>query len=193
MTPQKFQSILDTLWPEGETLTTPQVYAVLDGARDRRIEPMIRFSRLQYECLYDGKLTPDLRTVAPYLMHLAPKSAFTRDIIEKGWGNAWGFFLIAPADAGIRAIRGNLRRIHMVKDENGRTLIFRYYDPRVLRIYLPTCTGEEAKQVFGPASRILMEAEDSNSILSCGRTLSEVELKEISLVEIKENEPRKIG
>ena len=169
MTLEKFQSIIDTLWPEGETLTTPQVYAVLDGARDRRIEPMIRFSRLQYECLYDGKLTPGLRTVSPYLMHLSPESTFTRDVIEKGWGNAWGIFLVAPPDAGIRTIRRNLRRIHMVKDEEGRTLIFRYYDPRVLRIYLPTTNLAEAKQVFGPVKSILIEAENPNNILSCVR------------------------
>ncbi len=39
-------------------------------------------------------------------------------------------------------------------------MIFRYYDPRVLRVYLPTCLAPELRTVFGPVRRFLLESED---------------------------------
>jgi hypothetical protein len=41
----------------------------------------------------------------------------------------------------------------------------RLYDPRVLRIYLPTCNAAETQEFFGPVSRFLMEASDPQLML----------------------------
>ena len=48
----------------------------------------------------------------------------------------------------------------MVYDPQGKPLYFRYYDPRVLRIYLPTCKESELKTVFGPVNSFYAEGED---------------------------------
>ena len=40
-----------------------------------------------------------------------------------------------------------------------RDRYFRYYDPRVLRVYLPTCNARELQTVFGPVLRYLVEDE----------------------------------
>jgi hypothetical protein len=53
----------------------------------------------------------------------------------------------------------------MVKDEAGRRLVFRFYDPRVLRVYLPTCRPAETDEFFGPVHEMLMESEDARDIL----------------------------
>jgi hypothetical protein len=47
-----------------------------------------------------------------------------------------------------------------VKDEDDRLLYFRFYDPRVLRVFIPTCTPEESADLFGPISRFVVEGED---------------------------------
>jgi hypothetical protein len=47
-----------------------------------------------------------------------------------------------------------------VYDEEGSYLYFRYYDPRVLRVYLPTCNESELGAVFGPIEFFLLEHED---------------------------------
>ena len=39
-------------------------------------------------------------------------------------------------------------------------MAFRYYDPRVLRAYLPTCNSEELRTVFGPIE--CFRTEDQN-------------------------------
>ena len=53
----------------------------------------------------------------------------------------------------------------MVYDEDGKPLYFRYYDPRVLRVYLPTCNESELKTVFGPVTHYWVEGEDGNSMI----------------------------
>lgn len=68
------QRAIDHLWPEGDSLAGPQVYAVLDGARDPRIEPLVRLGSLKYACLCAGPLSPSLRAAAPHLVHLAAGS-----------------------------------------------------------------------------------------------------------------------
>jgi len=58
-----------------------------------------------------------------------------------------------------------LREFLRVRDESGKRLIFRYYDPRVLRVYLPTCWPAELDTFFGPISAFITEGEDPGEIL----------------------------
>ena len=38
-----------------------------------------------------------------------------------------------------------------------RTVLFRYYDPRVLRSFLPACNAAELHQFFGPVQSFIVE------------------------------------
>ena len=53
----------------------------------------------------------------------------------------------------------------MVQDPEGKTLLFRYYDPRVMRVYLPTCNSEEIRAVFGPLQWYAMESEEAGELI----------------------------
>jgi hypothetical protein len=53
----------------------------------------------------------------------------------------------------------------MVYDPDNKLIYFRYYDPRVLRVYLPTCNAEEIKIVFGPIGSYITEDENSSELL----------------------------
>jgi len=46
-------------------------------------------------------------------------------------------------------MRQHFRRFITVHDESGKPLLFRYYDPRVLRTFLPTCNAKELAEIFG--------------------------------------------
>ena len=50
-------------------------------------------------------------------------------------------------------------------DETGCPLCFRYYDPRVLATYLPTCNAEELATVFGLVSSYLVEEAGGNTAM----------------------------
>jgi len=63
------------------------------------------------------------------------------------------------------AIRRHLRKLLSVRGPKGEILLFRYYDPRVLRAYLPTCRPEELETVFGPIDRFWLEDDTPETIL----------------------------
>ena len=44
-------------------------------------------------------------------------------------------------------------------------VLFRFYDPRVLRVFLPGCTPKESAQFFGPIKRYFFEGEDPSEVL----------------------------
>jgi hypothetical protein len=136
----------------------PVVYFLADGARDRRIFPLVTSPWVESVCLFDGDLPPEFRRAAPYLARLERGGEETEEILELGWGNAWGVFLRSTAD--LDALKQHFRTLLVVQDEQGRRLFFRFYDPRVLRVYLPTCNREELDRVFGPVEAFLLEGEE---------------------------------
>ena len=148
------------LWPNGGNRN---VYMILDGARHRRIYSDLMNSHLIYSCLYSGDLTFELEVAAPQLVQLEFEDKFTRGLIEKSWGNSWGVFL--QSDTRMERLRRHLRTFLRVKTWRGQNLIFRYYDPRILRVYLPTCTTDELQTVFGPIQHFWTESEDADTLL----------------------------
>jgi hypothetical protein len=154
--------ILDALWPLGQR-GYHKVWAVLDGARDKKIYGAVVGTYLINCCLYSGDLPSDTKLTAPYLIELDRDDPFTRYIINKGWGNSWGIFFRSHED--MEKLRRHLRGFLVVKDPQGKRLVFRYYDPRVLRVYLPTCLTQELKTVFGPIDRYVVEGEDPATLM----------------------------
>ncbi len=145
------------------------LYALVDGARSPRVFPLVRDSQLPNACLYDGRLIPRLAAAAPYLVRLELEAPFVADLIAHGWTNAWGLFL--ESRAPLDELRAHLRTLLRVRDPSGQVLLFRFYDPRVLRLYAPTCNRDEAQQLFGPISQFLLEGAggDLLSLMPPGR------------------------
>jgi hypothetical protein len=139
------------------------VYALLDGARDERIYPFVLACGLPHRCLFEGTIAPELTEVAPYLVELAQDHPFTEQIIREGWGQSWGIFVSTPAP--LEDVRRHLRRFLRVETEDKKKMMFRYYDPRVLRVYLPTCTPDELATLFGPLTAFRVEGESKDTML----------------------------
>lgn len=155
--PTRVDGVREVLWPS-QGRAGWSVYAVLDGARSDRIRAAVTGSGLPHACLYAGPIPAPLVEVAPYLVQLSPEAPFTRTLLADGWGDAWGIFVLA--NATLEELRRHFRRFLEVRDQRGRTLLFRYYDPRVLRAYLPTCTAGELGVVFGPVAMFVVEGAD---------------------------------
>lgn len=132
-------------------------YVVLDGASVPGLLEKLAAAPEEHACLYRGELPPDLARVAPYLVKLRRESPLTDWILTEGWGNHCGIFAVTTV--GLEALRRHFRGFLRVKDPDGKILYFRYYDPRVLQVYLPTCSRSEIKIVFGPVLRYIAEDE----------------------------------
>jgi len=157
-----------TLWPHGNS---GDIWAVVDAAQDQRVYWTMTNSFLQHSCLFAGPLPPALEMAAPYLVQLDPEDKFTEYLAEN-MGKNLGIFL--RTDLGMKDLRRHLRTFLSVKDPAGRKLLFRYYDPRVMRVYLPTCNFRELETVFGPIRTFWTESADP-------RSLTQFEMKKNSL------------
>jgi len=159
--------VIDQLWKDAALNENSQVYAILDAARDESIYPVVMDHTGEYCCLYGAQIPEVLAKTAPYLVRLRQKDTFTDWLINEGWGNGWGVFL--ETSATMEELSQHLRQHLKVQTEEGNELFFRYYDPRVLRVYLPTCTEAEADLFFGPVESFIMEAKDAGTIFKCSR------------------------
>lgn len=153
--PNNGSTISDKLFAD-DTLS---VYTILDGASVPRLPQVLHKEHPEYVCLYRGELAPDMASVAPYLVHLQINSDFTEWVVGEGWGKHWGVFVLSNAD--LRALRQHFRSLLTVYDPSSKPMLFRYYDPRVLRTFLPTCRSEELNSMFGPVSSYFLEDGDA--------------------------------
>lgn len=160
-----------------------QVYALLDGASVPDLPQRLWELEPEHMCLYSGELEPDIAEVAPYLVRLEPDHACIAWVLERGWGSHWGIFVLVGPEPDLRDVRRHFRRFTMVCDPDGNVLYFRYYDPRVLRVYLPLCNAEEMDAVFGPVTAFLLEDEDPNVLLRFTRGEGQVRRASLPLVE----------
>jgi hypothetical protein len=154
--------VVQQLWQlsDDQTWRQPHLYFVIDAARDRSIYPKLASwqHRTEIVSLYQGRLAADLAEVAPYLFCLGSDSMMFDWIWEQGWGRSWGLFLWSRGQT-VETLRDHLRRLTMVDVDGKGPVMFRFYDPRVLYGFLPTCSPQQLAYVFGPIRRFAMEAE----------------------------------
>jgi Domain of unknown function (DUF4123)/FHA domain len=139
------------------------LFGLLDASRDSRVLDFLRASEDMWQSLYQGAKGEELACVAPYLVHLPKTSALLPKLIDASWGQSWGVYL--TSSQSFSEIRKHLRRFLTVSAADGRKLFFRFYDPRVLRVYIPTCTTDERNALFGPVSCFLMEDDEPDQLL----------------------------
>jgi hypothetical protein len=156
-------AILKALWPSPAQPNQPalSVWGVLDCARDPRIYSALLESRLEFRCLYSGKLDRLLEVNAPHLVELFPTNRLIHTWIDEGWGQSWGIF-IRIADSS--NLRHHLRKFLRVQDEGGRKLLMRYYDPRVLGMLLRAFTTEQRTEFNGEINSFLEEEDGGASL-----------------------------
>jgi len=140
-----------------------KIYAILDAARDNAIYPKLAESDNKKVCLLMGEQARELATVAPYLIELDEDDPFTQWFLDQGWGKSWGIF--AESEATFVGLRSHFRKFLRVTDEDAKTLFFRYYDPRVLRVFLPTCDQEQLETMFGTVSRYYAEGKNEKQLI----------------------------
>jgi pSer/pThr/pTyr-binding forkhead associated (FHA) protein len=152
-------SVLEALAAVSEPL-----FVLLDAARSYQVLEVLRPSGEQYQSLYEGPEGDELADWAPYLVALPTGSPLRETLVREGWGQSWGVYLTCPLP--FAEVRKHFRKFLLVKSqEDGRTLYFRFYDPRVLRLFLPTCNATETAEFFGPIREFLSEAADPGSLL----------------------------
>ncbi|WP_437668810.1 DUF4123 domain-containing protein [Sorangium sp. So ce131] len=174
------QDVLAALQAEPEPL-----YGVLDASRGLRVLEVLRESVEEYQSLYEGIQGEALAMQAPYLVRLPNGARLLEQLVLEGWGKGWGIYLTCRRP--FKEVRTHLRRFLMVvNDETGDRMYFRFYDPRALRLFLPTCTPRQKAQFFGETGAFLAEGKDGE-VLRFGAQAAPVVLTaraEVSSLEV---------
>ncbi|TFW33899.1 DUF4123 domain-containing protein [Massilia horti] len=138
-------------------------FALLDGAGiPDLLDRLYGTDALEFECLYSGELEPSVAEVAPYIARLERGSDFASWVLGD-WGASRGIFAQVTEDVGLPQLRRHFRKLNMVYRDDGRPVLFRYYDPRVMFQFLPLCNEAQLKEMFGPVSRYIVERGPSGA------------------------------
>jgi hypothetical protein len=153
LTTQQIAQLAAHVWTDHEHAT----FALLDGAGSPGLlDKLYQADGPEFECLYSGELAPDIAEVAPYIARLEPGSGFAEWVLG-GWGEHRGIVVHAPDELGMAALRRHFRKLNTVYGPDGRPMLFRYYDPRVMASFLPACSDGQLKDMFGPVARYVIE------------------------------------
>ncbi|MDP3908197.1 DUF4123 domain-containing protein [Novosphingobium sp.] len=132
-------------------------YAVIDGAQDPRLMALVQ-SCAQHDCLISGKLDPALAPALPWIAVLDPAEQLTQVWRDHGQGRHWGITLQSAMD--LLHVKLQLKKFLNARLPDGRLVLFRFYDPRVLRTYLTAATPPERDPWFGGITRYSVEAAE---------------------------------
>jgi len=139
-------------------------HLLLDAARITTEIAAAKEQNKQHICLYRGHSEEALDGVAPYLFRFAYNTSFSNWYLKRGWGDSWGILL--KSSWPLSELHKHFRKFLLVKSEEGQELYFRFYDPRVLRIFLPTCDAAQIREFFGGAiDYFFLEDEDPDYAL----------------------------
>ncbi|ABC31107.1 conserved hypothetical protein [Hahella chejuensis KCTC 2396] len=133
-------------------------YAILDCAIDNRLYPAIKRSGCQHSSLFWPHAGETLLSASPHVVTLT--SRFASWVFEQGWGKGWGIYL--ASNKSLQDVVRHFRRVSKVRGPNHENWYFRYYDPRILREFLPTCDEGQLEKLMGEIGEFWMEDEDAN-------------------------------
>jgi hypothetical protein len=158
-----------------------QLYIILDAARVEQMPAQLfeLEDDPEYFSLFFDTPQAELIDVAPYLIKVEMDSRLLAWMIDEGWGKSWGIFISATME--LEELFEHLRQFLKVKELEGEELFFRFYDPRVLRIFLPSCNFQEIMQFFGDVGSYMVESEDGGMLLEFSKGDGELETKHISV------------
>ena len=144
-------------------LPSQDLYALFDAARSERILSLLNASIDERRCLFGGVTAQRLADASPYLVALDPESGLLMRFLQEGFGSAWGVLLTSRKR--FETVRAHLRKfVWVVEDETEEKLYFRFYDPRVLRKFMPVATKRQRGELFEIIESFLCEDQSGKLV-----------------------------
>jgi hypothetical protein len=138
------------------------LYGLVDAARDSRLFDLI-VRAPDYACLFGGKLDAARLRASPYIVRLTDDLPLVKTWNDEGAGRSWGIKCLA--ENPLPEVRRHFREFLQAQLPDGRRVLFRFWDPRVWRVYLPTCNKVELKRWFEAVDEYSCESLNGINIL----------------------------
>ena len=134
----------------GQPTDTPlHTYAILDAAKVPNLPELLEVSGLAHRCLFKGDAYDELKDVAPWIVQLEDKNAFTRNLFTRSdapwhlWDSEVGIYLRSTAN--LQTLNAHFRTFTKLQQTDGRWRYFRFWEPLVLQAYL-TARNDQSGQ-----------------------------------------------
>ena len=132
-------------------------FAIVDTARHPNLHGLVTQCREQRP-LFAEPVDDALVPCAPYLASLQEDEPLLPTWRLHGMGQSWGVLVESTID--LAALQRHFRRFLRVKLPDGTIVQFRFYDPRVLRVFLSSAPPDQLAQVFDGIVQFVVESED---------------------------------
>lgn len=165
------KTIASFLWDEAERKMC-KLYAIVDSARNEDVFKYLLSDNVDYRSLFHGTTDIKFFGVSGFLVACEKDSVLFNWLTNEAWGESCSIFLLAKTS--FNDILKHFQRFNRVYLEDDDVVYFRYYDPRVLRIYLPTCNEKEINLFFGEIESFLMESENPEILIEFHRNFKDM-------------------
>lgn len=138
------------------------LYGIVDSARNEEVFRYLLADNVKYKSLFEG--TKDVRSygVSGFLVECKKESPLFNWLTTEAWGDSCCIFFTSKAS--FEELFKHFQKFNRVYLEDDDVVLFRYYDPRVLSIYLPTCTKSELDTFYGEVETFYLEDKDSGLV-----------------------------
>ncbi len=126
-----------------------RLFAILDACDSPSIPVLCAgLGESRAVSLYRGTAEEQFADIAPYLVHVDTAELLDW-VLQFSVTPGWGIMIVASGT--LEQLRTHFRKFLKVQGPDGKPMYFRFYDPRVLEMFLPTCNTEQLIQLYGPA------------------------------------------
>ena len=152
-------------------------YIVADGAALDGLLGVLEMNKAEYCCLYNDSINDTMASVAPYLIKAEQNSPLL-DWLLNHWGQFFGIVAIIPVSVSFEQVKEYFHSLLLVKHPAGRAVYFRFYDPRVVRLFFPITNNKQVPLLFGPYTYWIVESEKPTTFMHYWVKDGEIKSKE---------------
>ncbi len=162
-----------------EGLLAP-LFALLSAPAEEKIPQVLMGFGETFQALDEG-MCPDSPLPNVHLVQFQERSQLLPRVVQRRWGTRTVVFFgsIHP----FVEVRRHLQQFSVLHTEDGKKLVFRFWDPRVLETILQEMSRQELTAFFGPIRSFVIEGEgDGRQLLEFTLTPHGLSRKTQSLV-----------
>jgi Domain of unknown function (DUF4123) len=171
------------------------LYALLDAYDAPAVPAKVQeLGRERAVSLFIGEAEKKYWDLAPYLIQVDEPTL--EWMLNTVWSAPCGVFVISKS--GLETLRTHFRRFLMVQLPDGERWYFRYYDPRILKVYLENCRPDELDIFYGPVRGFgIMDPESDNvlllHIIGLERAQASSELANVPVWQVRQEQLQALG
>lgn len=146
------------------------VYAIVDGAQAFDVAVGARATGHPVHTLFEGAMAATVAHKGPCVVENARSGAFL-DTWVTHLGRSAG--VVLKTRLPIEELKRVLRNLFIVRDQTEQEYFFRFYDPRVLRVFLGTAARDQLTEFFVAVPVWVAECEDGKGWMfySCDQSV----------------------